>query len=147
MAFYNIISTNDDTISIFKAERERATFQTDRERPSPAKLSYAQMVQRKGSEKEEGSGAEGKPDDLSDNSGNESPQCSRKTLKEQSQTQKPAPRTPSKEHGRREFEPKEQRHGGGRRPAKENRIDRRGDRRRSDRNDREGSRSSVSSTK
>ncbi|VDI65130.1 la-related protein 4 [Mytilus galloprovincialis] len=129
------------------AERERATFQTDRERPSPAKLSYAQMVQRKGSEKEEGSGAEGKPDDLSDNSGNESPQCSRKTLKEQSQTQKPAPRTPSKEHGRREFEPKEQRHGGGRRPAKENRIDRRGDRRRSDRNDREGSRSSVSSAK
>ncbi|CAG2213139.1 LARP4 [Mytilus edulis] len=129
------------------AERERATFQADRERPSPAKLSYAQMVQRKGSEKEEGSGAEGKPDDLSDNSGNESPQCSRKTLKEQSQTQKPAPRTPSKEHGRREFEPKEQRHGGGRRPAKENRIDRRGDRRRSDRNDREGSRSSVSSAK
>lgn len=115
----------------------------EKERPSPARLSYAQMVQKG---REEENTAEGKPDDLSDNSGNESPQCSRKTLKEQSQTQKSAPsHTPSKEHGRRDFEPKEQRHGSGRRAAKENRIDRR-DRRR-DRNDREGSRSSVSSAK
>jgi hypothetical protein len=55
----------------------------DKERPSPAKLSYAQMVQ-KGRENEENT-ADGKADDLSDNSGNESPQCSRMTLKEQSQ--------------------------------------------------------------
>jgi hypothetical protein len=44
-----------------------------------AKLSYAQMVQ-KGRENEENT-ADGKADDLSDNSGNESPQCSRMTLK------------------------------------------------------------------
>lgn len=113
----------------------------DKERPSPAKLSYAQMVQ-KGRENEENT-ADGKTDDLSDNSGNESPQCSRMTLKEQSQTQKSTGSLSSKE--RREFEPREQRHGSGRRAAKENRIDRR-DRRR-DRNDREGSRSSVSSAK
>jgi hypothetical protein len=39
----------------------------DKERPSPAKLSYAQMVQ-KGRENEENT-ADGKADDLSDNSG------------------------------------------------------------------------------
>lgn len=112
-----------------------------------AKLSYAQMVQ-KGRENEENATEVKTDDNNSDTSGNESPPCSRKTLKEQSQTQKSAPaRTPSKEYGRREYEPKEQRHGGGRRASKENRnVDRR-ERPRRERNDREGSRSSVSSAK
>ncbi|XP_021351223.1 ras-interacting protein RIP3-like isoform X2 [Mizuhopecten yessoensis] len=113
------------------------------------KLTYAQMLAR-GREAEAASAAAaaaegGSKQRSSDESGEEDSKTAAsvrasQTLKEQSQTIKTTSansRPPVKDQGRRDFEPKDQRFGGGRR-AKENRERR--DRRRSER---DGSRSST----